>query len=250
MIDHDRIEELIAARALGGIDPEDARALERESAEHGPDCIDCRRLMDEYDEIAGRLAFALAPAPVRAEMEDEILRRTLVDDGPAATSAAPPSEQSRSPAALDERRAARSARRAGVARGVAAVAAAFVLFAGGWVIGANLGEDTPLDLSAARVVSFDSQEGELAVAFEPGEPGVLILGTGLPSPGPGKVYEVWMIEGDTPTPGPCLRPGPDGSIVELVDAELGTTDTMAVTVEPEGCSLAPTSEPIAVADLA
>ena len=251
MIDHERIETLIAARALGGLDPDDARELDRALAEHGPECAECRRLLDDYDEVAGRMAFALAPAPLRAEMEDEILERALSGQGSVSTTDTPVTEPTRAPGSLDDRREARTARRAGVWRSVAAIAAAFVLFAGGWVIGTTVSDDDqPLDLSAARVVSFDSQEGEFAVAFEPGESGLLVLGSGLPSPGPDKAYQVWMIEGDDPTPGPCLRPGSDGSIVELIDANLGTTDTMAVTVEPATCSTSPTTEPIAVADLA
>lgn len=247
MIDHERIETLIVARALDALEADDALELERELASHGPDCAECRRLLDEYDEVAGRMAFALSPSPMRAGADDEILARAMLGDAqvPAGTSPAA------APASLERSRAAREARGPVVWRTVAAVAAAFVLFAGGWAIGTALsGDDESVDLSAARVVSFETQEGELAVAFEPGEPGVLLLGSDLPSPGPGKVYEVWMIEGDTPTPGPCLRPEPDGSIAELIDTELGATDTMAVTVEPESCSTAPTTEPVAVADLA
>jgi len=71
----------------------------------------------------------------------------------------------------------------------------------------------------------------------------------LPAPPAGQVYEVWMIEGETPIPGPCLSPAADGSLVAFIDAELATTDVMAVTVEPETCSTAPTTTPVFVADL-
>ena len=42
--DHSEIEELLAVRALGGLEPDEERALERAMAEHGPDCEVCRRL--------------------------------------------------------------------------------------------------------------------------------------------------------------------------------------------------------------
>jgi anti-sigma-K factor RskA len=104
-------------------------------------------------------------------------------------------------------------------------------------------------LEATEVVTFQGEGGSLAVAYRPGEPGVYIFGSDLPAPPQGKVYEVWMIDEDTPVPGPCLTPRADGSLFTYVEAELGTTETMAVTVEPSSCPSAPTGEPILTADL-
>src|SRR4029450_5924700 len=61
MRSHERIEELIAIRSIGGAGPREQAELERLMASHGPDCEDCRRLEIEYGEVAGRLAFALGP---------------------------------------------------------------------------------------------------------------------------------------------------------------------------------------------
>ena len=71
-MNHDRIEERLAVRALGGLDEADAAALEAEMATHG-DCAECRRLERELTETAGRLAFALDPAPVDPGTADRIL---------------------------------------------------------------------------------------------------------------------------------------------------------------------------------
>ena len=84
--DHTVIEELLAIRSLGGLDGDDVGLLERELASHG-DCEECRRLASEYDETAGRLAFALEPAPVDMAQADEILRRAT---HPATQEVAPP----------------------------------------------------------------------------------------------------------------------------------------------------------------
>jgi len=240
MRDHGRIEELIAVRALDGLDGEEAEVLAAEMASHGPSCEECRRLEVEYGEVAGRLAFALDPEPVPAGMEDLVVG--LATGSAARLSAAAPGE-----------RRARGRGPGGVRlRPLVAVAASIVLFAGGLAIGAIAtgGNENEIP-SDARVVAFQAEPGAgtLSVAYTPGESGVYIVGADLPALPAGQVYEVWMIEGETPIPGPCLSPAADGSLVAFIDAELATTDVMAVTVEPETCSTAPTTTPVFVADL-
>ena len=98
-----------------------------------------------------------------------------------------------------------------------------------------------------RVVSFSGDSGVLAMAYQPGEPGALFVGSDLADPGADKVYAIWMLQGSTAVNGGCVRPH-DGSIVAFVDADLGDTDQMAVTVEPEACPSQPTTAPILVSD--
>ena len=73
--DHALIDELLAIRALDGLDGDDATVLERELAAHG-DCDECRRLEAEHAEVAGMLAFALDPRPVDDGMVDRIVARS------------------------------------------------------------------------------------------------------------------------------------------------------------------------------
>jgi hypothetical protein len=47
--DHSTIEELLSARALGGLDSQDQAALIAEMDAHGPDCAECLRLHDECE---------------------------------------------------------------------------------------------------------------------------------------------------------------------------------------------------------
>jgi anti-sigma-K factor RskA len=232
MRDHDRIEGLLAARALGGIDPEDEAALERELAAHGPDCAECRRLEAELGEVAGRLAFALDPAPVREELEDEIVRRAAPDRPHEPAEPAQPSRAGR------------------WVRPLAAVAAAIVLFVTGVGIGvwSSREPSVPPD---ARVVTFEGEDagGTLAIAYRPGADGVYVLGSGLQAPPDGDVYALWMFQDGTPVLGGCFVPTPDGSVFEFVDAGLASTQQMAVTVEPSTCPSAPTSAPILTAEI-
>ncbi|MGH2680389.1 MAG: hypothetical protein ACRDG8_07885, partial [Actinomycetota bacterium] len=79
-LDHTSVDELLAARALDGLDPEEADRLDREMAAHG-DCETCRRLEAEHRETAGMLALALEPRPV----DPRVLERILGDPGPRAS---------------------------------------------------------------------------------------------------------------------------------------------------------------------
>jgi hypothetical protein len=233
MRDHSVIDELLAARALDGLDGDDDARLERELATHRP-CEECDRLQAEHAEVAGRLAFALDPRAVPAGTVDRILAE------PQRATATPHEEVSRHEVARDEvgRRRDAKLRRWQAATGVAAAIAvllAIVLITRGPVV-------------PDRFVPFRGGSGELAMAYTPGEPGVFVWGIGLPDPGPGKVYELWMFRNGTPIRGACLSPA-DGSLASFVDTDLGSSEAMAVTVESEACPAAPTTEPVYTADL-
>ena len=233
--DHAAIEELLSADALGGLDDADRAELLRQRADHGA-CEECARLEVELAEVAGRLGLSLEPVPVRAGMADEILRAAGAERGddvavPAAVD-------------LDARRRSRS----GAWKGLVAAAAAF-LFVCGFLV-RSVTDQGGGELAASRFVRFSGDAGTLAMAYEPGKPGVVFFGSDLPDPGTGQVYEIWMIEGEqAPVSGGCVRPE-DGRILTFVDADLGDTDTMAVTVEPDSCPSAPTTTPVLTASIA
>jgi Anti-sigma-K factor rskA len=237
MNDHTRIEELTSARALGALEPEEATALEAEMASHGPDCAECRRLTAEAGEVAGRLAFAVDPVPLPEGFEDRVVAAATAE----RATLRPPSEPARRlPSGPGGMRL----------RPLVAIAASIVLFAAGWLASDLLGEDAGEIPPGTRVVALQGEgDGRMVVAYTPGEPGVYLVGSDLETPPGDEVYELWMIQDGTPTPGTCFRPAEDGSLFSFVDAEVGSTDTMAVTVEPSECSTQPTSEPILIAEI-
>ena len=225
MRDHTRIEELIAIRSIGGLDPQEQAELEREMVSHGPDCEDCRRLEVEYGEVAGRLAFALDPVALRPGFAEETIGL-----------------------ALGEAPASRPGRAGGRWRPLVAVAAAVVLFVGGAVVGAAVfggGAEVP---GQATVLALEPQDpsltGTVTAAFTPGEPGIYLQGSGLEPLPQDQVYELWVIEGETPAAAVCVRPGDDGSVFGFADNEVTGSEVLAVTVEPSSCSDAPTTPPI------
>jgi hypothetical protein len=235
---HALIEELLAVRSLGGLDGDDVERLERELASHG-DCEECRRLSDEYEETAGRLAFALEPAPVDLAQADEILHRAT---HPATQDIAPVP-----PAVPIDVLRERRSRRGRAWPALAAAAAALVLVIAAVAIFGPLRTTGVHASSDQRVVGFTGDQGELAMAFEPGKPGALFVGSNFADPGSGNVYAIWMLQGSAAVSGGCVSPH-DGSFVAFVDADLAGTDQMAVTVEPDSCPSQPTSAPILVSD--
>ena len=231
-LDHSRIEELMAVEALGGLDGEDRDLLARERAEHG-DCAECRTIEDGFAETAGRLGFALSPLPVDDSIVDAIV------SGPHDRLAAGPRDEL-------------AGRRERPGRGWRTLATAAAVVAVLLVALATLRPSTTGVTEASptqRFVTFSGEgEGTLAMAYTPGRPGAVFWGRDLPDPGPDMVYEIWMIEGEEATPGGCVSPT-DGAIALQVDADIGSTETMAVTKEPADCPDAPTSAPVLLADL-
>ena len=241
--DHALIEELLSVDALDGLDDADRALLDRERTAHGA-CEECATLEAELSEVAGRLGLSLEPVSVRAGMVDDILG-TAGRPGISSESPGEPGRLETVPVDLERR-----GRRAGPPwRGLVAVAAAFVLFAGGWLVH-DATSSGGGELAGARFVRFEGEAGTLAIAYEPGRSGVLLFGSDLPDPGEDRVYEIWMIAGeDPPVSGGCLRPD-DGRILIFVDADVATADLMAVTVEPASCPSAPTTDPVLTAPLA
>ena len=242
MRDHERIEELLSAQVLGALDAADERELSEARADHGGACEDCARIERELSEVAGILPFALTPVPTDPRIADRILGATessgvtMLPEGP--------------PVAVDEFEARRAGRRTRAWTALVGVAAVLVaLFIVASTVLTRPVEVTSADLSG-RLVRFETQgvDGTLAMAYTPGEPGAVFWGHGLPDPGEGRTLEIWMIEGDTAVSGGCATPV-DGRVAIFVDAEIGTTDTMAVTVESTECPPAPTGEPVAIAPL-
>jgi anti-sigma-K factor RskA len=69
----------------------------------------------------------------------------------------------------------------------------------------------------------------------------VILARGLPTLKGGKVYQVWVITGESPTSQGVFQTG--GA---MLMKGVTKVDSVAVTIEPEGGSKKPTTEPIAV----
>ena len=228
MREHGEIEELLALEAIGGLEPADGERLAELRAEHGPDCAECAALEAGFRETAAGLGAALAPA----RLSDDLEERTVA-------------------AALAEPRTEPSARR-GRSMAWLAVAAAIVLLAVGAAVGYLAAPESSvaafIQQPGVTLVPFEGATGTMTLAIGPDGTEAYMIGTGLPDPPDGQVYELWTIAGDTPTSVGCVVPT-DGHVAQKMEGAFSTADVAAITVESAACPSAPTTDPVQVATL-
>lgn len=231
MRQHDEIEELLAVEALGGIEPEDRARLATLRTDHGQ-CQECAELEIGFRETAAALGSALPEAEVPVDFEDRVVAAALSERG-AGT---PTSPRRRSIAWL-------------------AVAAAVVLVAlgalGGYLAAPESSVATFIQRQGVTLVPFEAanaDSGTMTLAIGPDGTQAYVIGTGLPTPPEGQVYELWTIAGTTPTSVGCAVPS-DGHVTIKVQGDFSTADVAAITVESDSCPAAPTTDPVQVATL-
>ena len=95
----------------------------------------------------------------------------------------------------------------------------------------------------AQVVSAPVTSGGTAVAVVTAD-AALVTATGVDAPGAGEVYQLWVMRDGSPVPD-ATTGVTDGTLQIRTDA-YRTGDALALTVEPEGGSEQPTSEPVVV----
>jgi hypothetical protein len=80
--------------------------------------------------------------------------------------------------------------------------------------------------------------------------GILLISSNLPRLDPGKIFEMWVIpKGGAPRPAGLFEANPDGTALHVLAGavDLASLGAVAVTIEPEAGSPAPTSTPIIAA---
>jgi anti-sigma-K factor RskA len=76
----------------------------------------------------------------------------------------------------------------------------------------------------------------------------VLVAEDMPPVPEGKTYQIWVIKGDTPQPSGLFDPE-GGSIAAMVEKPVEAADAVAVTVEPEGGSEKPTTDPMLVGEV-
>ena len=236
-MDQERFEDLKDAYVLGAL-PEERLEFERYLMAHP----DLQAEVEDLGTVAGLLAFS----PREQEPPPELRHRIMAT---VEAEAAQPHTSRRSwLAGLWEAVGVRDL----------ALAAATVLVIGlfSWSM---LLQGEVRDLQG-RVQSLQSQpQGPQMIALGgagtkqgaraelvtlEGDRAVLVAEDMPPVP-EGRTYQIWVIKGDTPQPSGLFEPRGD-SIAAVVENPVKGADAVAVTVEPEGGSKKPTSDPMLV----
>ena len=251
----DEIHGLSGAYAVDAVDDVERAQFEA----HVAGCDECRAEVASLRAAAGELALLTVTAPpssLRASVLRDISSvrplppevRSEEAPAPEPVTLVTPS----TPTSLESKRAER-ARRAPVAQWLAGVAAAAVLATGGLVWHPWSPDTGTLRLTATQQVlqandaqRFKTKVGDATATIvrSPGLKKAVIVTANMPAPPDGKVYELWLQQGQTMVRAGLMPTGQANTV--LLDGDAASAHAVGITVEPAGGSDTPTLPPVAV----
>ena len=241
-MDHERFDELKDAYVLGALPDREQRELEEYLAAHP-------ERQAEIDELSG-VASLLALSPTEQEPPPE-LRRSIMDVVEA--------EAQRPPARSRPRLA-------GIGeffsiRNLALGAAALLVI--GLIVWNMLLQEQVGDLQGEVARLQESQESQMVALAGTGaaqqakvelmivdDHKPVLMAEGMPRAPENKTYQIWVIEGDVPQPSGLFEPNKaKATVAVVVNKPLDEGDVIAITIEPDGGSQQPTTDPMLSAKL-
>lgn len=240
--EHDEIQDSLAAYLFGASDADEAELVRT----HLEGCASCQL-------VARRLQRAIDAMPLGSDtvQPPARLRQRIL----SAAAVSRQSTRSRPQRARILRIPGRAPRRLGAATlrlGAAVGAAAILAFALGAGLGFGVGRSiAPQGQPAQTVAQFTltgtgSMTGAQGRAYVVQPRGLtLVQFSGLPEPGHGDVYEMWLLPANgQPVPAGVFVPDPSGGQVVVITHTLEGFKQLAVTQElgPDGVA-APTQQP-------
>jgi anti-sigma-K factor RskA len=229
---HEQYEENVGAYLLGALPELEAEVLEKVAAT----CAECRGELEQLRVASEALPRAVEPVVPPPELKESIMRTVWAEaeERREATSQRPGWR-----ASLLERLPRLSP--------VVAAAAAACVLAIGIAIGvgvANIGGGSSKTLTAL-VDRTRAPSGNASLTVPGSGKGAILNVQGLPDPGPGKVYEVWVQRDGTMQPaGALFSVSSGGSGTAGIPGSLDGVQAVAVTAEPHGGTLKPTQMPL------
>ncbi|URN13578.1 anti-sigma factor [Streptomyces radiopugnans] len=247
------LHTLTGAYAVDALDGPEREGFER----HLAVCAPCREEVRELTATAARLGLAASAAPPPG-MREEVLRRVAAvrqEPPRARPPTAPPGGAGGAGGGTGRlRRLPRLALAASVASalalgGVAAWQYERARDARQLAEQARQRADELTRLLAAPDARLAAGElpggGNATVVVSRSRDRAAFLASRLPEPPAGKVYQLWFDDDGAMRPAGVVEAS-DGRAAVVMDGPVAGADGMGVTVEPEGGSAQPTSEPLAV----
>jgi hypothetical protein len=270
--------ELIGAWALDALDPAE-RAQVDDLLARDPDAAREARSLQETAAVLAAAVAVPAPDDVRAAVLAAVARTAqegtagVVDDGSVRPHTAPPHVAPPRPGTsagpgstgpgstgLGTGSGTRPAGRPGARRrrpwltAVVAAAVAFAVAVPSTIAWRESQRAAELEARADRITSLLAEPGAQVLTADVATGGTavavvtddaaLVTATGVAEPGAGEVYQLWVMQDGVPVPDATT--GAADGVLEISTDAYRTGDALALTVEPEGGSAAPTTEPVVV----
>jgi anti-sigma-K factor RskA len=248
-MNNDDIHGLSGAYAVDAVDDVERARFEA----HMAGCSQCQAEVASLRAAATELAsltLTSPPASLRAAILGDIN-----DIRPLPPLMAP--DEAPSAATSLESKRAEHTRGAPLRQWLAGVAAAAVLATGGlvwhpWVSDTGTVQLTAMEqvLQAKDAQRFEKKVGDATATIvrSPSLKKAVIVTANMPNAPEGKVYELWLQQGETMIRA-GLMPAGDANTV-LLEGDAASASAVGITVEPAGGSETPTLPPVAVISLA
>jgi Anti-sigma-K factor rskA len=245
-------EELLALGAAGALTPEETAELESLLATDPSAAAEFAAMLDDVTVLAESVA-ERPPEQLRASVMAAIAAEPAATDPVAAEPTAAPVPAPAPPPA--PARAEHVAPVVPIHRRrwwipATAVAAAIVLVVGALIVTRDAEAPTDdvmaavLDDDDAVTVELAGSAGELRLVKSEEHDATVLVGDDIAAPAPQHVLQLWAIEESQPASMGTFVPDADGHVAVVMEGTEPEGTVYAVTVEPEGGSEQPTSEPI------
>lgn len=228
MTGHEEQVENIGAYALGALPALEAQVFER----HLMSCTSCQEELQRLNEAAAALPRSVTPYPA-----PESVKQSLMATVRAEAAAAQP-EPAREP------RFRLSWPRLRPAFAMAAAAVLIALAAYGITRDVDSSRTVTAQVDEARV-----PEGSASLSIPDDGEGAVLRVKGMPDPGRGRVYQVWVQRGDEVVPVSIFSVDAAGDGAAAVPESLDDASAVMVTREKRGGATAPTEEPLLSAEV-
>jgi anti-sigma-K factor RskA len=261
-MDRQPIEELLSFYALDALNDEERELVESYLKEHP----EARRQVEEMRSTVAAVPYSVSPVEPSPHSKELLMRRIAADQRATSSTRTQPSTPRRlrleevfrifslGAAALAILWAiVLNAQVVGLRNEIAALSHALAVQSNAIEqINASLPQGTPSGVITVSLQGTDVEpqaQGQL-IADPKSQSAVLIIAKLTPLEA-GKTYQVWLIQGNTPVSAGLLTVDENGQGVLVVtsEAEIGSFDSLGISVEPEEGSQQPTGEIVVLSNL-
>jgi anti-sigma-K factor RskA len=242
-------EEMLALGAAGALTPDEARELDRLLAADPQAAAEYAAMLDDISAFAESVAEP-PPAALRGAVLEAIAAEQQIGVDAQAVSELPPPLQPPRPPEEPHLAPVVPIHRRRWWVPATAVAAAIIIVGGALLVTRDADAPTEdvmadvLDDAEAVTVELTGESGDLRLVKSEEHDATVLVGDGVVVPAEPEVLQLWAIANGQPASMGTFVPEDDGHVAFVMEGTEPEGVLYAVTIEPEGGSEQPTSEPI------